>query len=89
MRVTVDVKNEEGNDDPAYGQHDVFDVRVFLNDVEQSGVVIADEEQGYVTRFQRGNDGNYFIRNDRMARETLRGTVRIEPRVWAIRKRRR
>lgn len=89
MRITVDVKDEYGVDDPAYGQHDIFAVCVFLDDVEQVGVVIADTEQGYVTRFQRDRDGNYFVRNTRLARETVAGTVRIEPIERSVFKRRR
>ena len=53
-------------------------IRVFLDDAEQSGVVIADVEQGYVTKYEMGDDGKYFVRDGRVARETKRGTVRIE-----------
>ena len=52
-------------------------VRVILNGTELSGVVTADEEQGYVLRVRCDGKGRIMADGDVVATEELRGTVEI------------
>lgn len=71
MRVSVD------KDDPGYSpQH--MGAKVFLDGIERSQVVTADEEQRLIIRYVTDQKGRLVIDRNGVLRETLVGDVRIE-----------
>jgi hypothetical protein len=55
-----------------------FDVRIFLDDVEQKNVVTADTTIGMVNRCKIDASGDIYAIGDEIAMEEVRGVVRIE-----------
>jgi hypothetical protein len=52
---------------------------VFLDDVKQTDVLTADEENGFVFRLKRTKFGNLMVnRQGKKMTETAKGVVRIE-----------
>lgn len=54
------------------------DVRIFLDNVEQDGVVTADDAQGLIVREKRDENGRLVSRDDCVVTEDIYGDVRIE-----------
>jgi len=77
MRLSTDI------DDPGFTPH-TQNVKVFLNGVERTGVITADEEKRLIIVHKRDENGRLMFRSAGMAygpefeRETLYGDVRIE-----------
>ncbi len=53
-------------------------VRVFCDGVEMEGVVEADDKEGFVV-FNKKEGGRLVISKGGIERETVRGSVRVEP----------
>lgn len=72
MRISAD------NNDPGYLPAERRrGVRITLNGLELSGVITADEEQGYIRRVRRNDQHRTIAAGDVVATEELRGTVEI------------
>ena len=71
MRASVD------KDDPGYAPHSIG-AKVFLDGVQRSHVVTADEEKRLIVRYVTDEKGRFKIDGDNVRRETLYGDVRIE-----------
>ncbi|KQP02468.1 hypothetical protein [Pseudorhodoferax sp. Leaf265] len=60
---------------------------MLLDGVEQTGVLTADEERGYIVRYCRDAAGRFFLNEDRteVVREQVSGAVRVDlpARFWA------
>lgn len=54
-------------------------VDVFLDGEQQTGCIEADDEQGYIIRNKRDENGNLIIEGDEFVRETIHGTVEVRP----------
>ena len=74
MRMSSDDK------DPGYEAWQKAGSRatVFLDDVEQKDVCMADEKEGIVRRCKHDADGKIYAIGDEVAMEEVRGVVRIE-----------
>lgn len=61
--------------------------RVLLDGVEQSFVITADEDRGYIVRYVRDQAGRLHLNEDRteVVREQVSGAVRVDlpARFWA------
>ncbi len=65
--------------DPAYCEAAARNggVRVFVDGVEVAHPVSADEAAGEAVAFDRGEDGNFVMDGDQVARKTVSGVVQI------------
>lgn len=50
---------------------------IFLNEVRQQGVLTADEDQGFVFRYQTDANGDLVVERNEALTETVTGNVRI------------
>lgn len=67
MRLDIDVPNPLNKT-----------AKVFLDGVEQTECLIADEEEGYIKRFKRDKSGRPFVEVDDLATEVIHGKVEIK-----------
>lgn len=72
MRVTAD-----GGID-AWQRHFTDCPRVFLDDVEITGVIEADDEAGYVVRYRTGPSGRPLVLAEEFMIEKRKGRVTID-----------
>lgn len=65
-------------------RRDLSWAKVYLDGILQSGVITADEEQGYVMRYEQNELGEYLIEGDDFIIEKYLGNVVItgKPGEW-------
>lgn len=70
MRLSTDKK------DPSY-KRDTTWATVYLDGKKQEGVVTADEEQGYIIKWEQNEMGQYMIENEDLIQVKYLGNVVI------------
>lgn len=63
-------------DDPAYMRYTEH-VTIYFDRKKVSGVITADEEQGYIVRYARNDEGDYILNRGELVTEKYLGDVRI------------
>lgn len=76
MRLSVRV-NDPGNFLYAAMGRLGSEVRIKLDGAEVDNVITADEEEGFITRYKRDEDGRLLIDGDHAAEDTVHGKVEI------------
>jgi hypothetical protein len=65
--------------DRSYSNHLMHPkVKVYLDGIERSGVITADEERRTVVMVARDQKGNLIVDGNDLRRESLLGTVHVE-----------
>lgn len=77
MRFSTDEK-DRGYDAWCRALSEGKTVKVYLDDVEQRDCEMADDEAGEVSRAKRNEADELYLVGEEIARETVRGVVRIE-----------
>jgi hypothetical protein len=53
-------------------------VRIFLDDIEQQNVTVADVSEGFIVRARRDAIGRFVVEGNEIVEETVYGRVEIE-----------
>lgn len=74
MRVSI-LRDDPGFDPDILSGHARYDI--FLDDMPQEGVLIADDEEGVVVAYLRDAEGGWRHANGTLLQGEMRGEVRI------------
>lgn len=77
MRLSTD-PNDPGYEAWCQARLGGGEIDVYLDDVLQLHCEMADDETGEVLRAKHDEGGDFYLEGDEIARETVRGVVRIE-----------